>query len=146
IPTSSIGPHCRAARATRGGYCLLALTSSRPILNYMVKYQDNLSQAFAALADPTRRLIIDRLARRSASVTDLAAGHEISLPAVLKHLNVLKKAGLIWTEKIGRVRRCGLQARRIYDASVWLDRYRALWEARFDRLDAHLHRKKGANS
>jgi DNA-binding transcriptional ArsR family regulator len=108
----------------------------------MVKCSGDLNRTFAALADPTRRQILGRLARGSASVTDLAAGHRVSLPAVLKHVRALERAGLISTEKTGRVRRCRLTARPMRDAANWLDEYRNLWESRLDRLADHLRRQQ----
>ncbi|MBI2827607.1 MAG: winged helix-turn-helix transcriptional regulator [Planctomycetia bacterium] len=109
----------------------------------MVKCSDHLSQTFAALADPGRRQIVTRLARGSASVSDLAAGRGVSLPAIMKHLAALERAGLVRSEKAGRVRRCRLTARPMRDASAWLDKYRALWDARLDRLAEHLRQTKG---
>jgi DNA-binding transcriptional ArsR family regulator len=110
----------------------------------MVKYSGDLSRTFAALADPTRRQILGRLARGSASVTELAAGRRLSLPAVLKHVRALERAGLICTDKAGRVRRCRLTATRpLRDAAHWLDAYRELWESRLDRLGEHLRRQPG---
>jgi DNA-binding transcriptional ArsR family regulator len=92
----------------------------------MVKYYRDLNQTFAALADPIRRQMIERLARGSASVTELAAMHRVSLPGVLKHVRTLERAGLIETEKTGRVRRCRLSARPMRDAADWLEKYRSL--------------------
>ncbi len=112
----------------------------------MVKYSDELSRTFAALADPTRREIVRRLARGSASVTDLAQGHSFSLPAVMKHLRALERAGLVHSEKTGRVRRCRLTAGPMRNVSGWLETYRELWNARLDRLEEHLRRQKNKQS
>jgi DNA-binding transcriptional ArsR family regulator len=108
----------------------------------MVKYSATLDETFAALADPTRRDIVRRLARGSASVTDLAAAHPVSLPAIMKHLRTLERAGLVRSHKQGRVRQCSLVARPMRDAAGWLETYRSLWESRLDRLEEHLRAKK----
>ncbi|HEX6533682.1 MAG TPA: metalloregulator ArsR/SmtB family transcription factor [Gemmatimonadaceae bacterium] len=99
---------------------------------------DPLSQVFAALADPTRRAILARLSEGDASVNELAAPFEISLPAVSKHLKVLEKAGLIERGRNAQWRPCRLQAAPLKNASDWLDHYRRNWEESFDRLDVYL--------
>ena len=99
---------------------------------------DALSATFSALADPTRRAILSRLASGEASVTELAEPFEISLPAVSKHLKVLERAGLSARNREAQWRRCRLEASPLRDASDWIERYRAFWEARLDRLDAYL--------
>ncbi|HZI21881.1 MAG TPA: metalloregulator ArsR/SmtB family transcription factor, partial [Gemmatimonadales bacterium] len=105
----------------------------------MVKYRDAaLDATFSALADPTRRAILARLATREASVTELARPFRISLPGVHKHLGVLERAGLVAHAKHGRVRRCRLVARPMKDAARWIERYRRFWEAQFDALAAYL--------
>ncbi|MGH7546897.1 MAG: ArsR/SmtB family transcription factor [Gemmatimonadales bacterium] len=105
----------------------------------MVKYEDRaLDITFAALADPTRRAILARLAGRDASVTELARPFRISLPAVHKHLGVLERAGLIARQKHGRVRRCRLVARPMKSAARWIERYRRFWEQQLDALAAYL--------
>src|SRR3989441_3593469 len=102
----------------------------RPTLNHMVKYQGNaLDATFAALADPTRRAILARLAGREASVSELARPFAISLPGVHKHLRVLERAGLVAHAKHGRLRRCRLVARPMREAARWIERYRRHWEA-----------------
>ena len=107
----------------------------------MVKYQtDPLSEVFSALADPTRRAILARLALGETTVGDLAEPFEMSLPAVSKHLSVLEAAGLIEREKQGRLRRCHLNAAAMKDASDWISRYSEFWEARFDSLARYLER------
>src|SRR3989442_1165464 len=111
----------------------------RPTLNHMVKYQGNaLDATFAALADPTRRAILARLAGREVSVSELARPFAISLPGVHKHLRVLERAGLVAHAKHGRVRRCRLVARPMKEAARWIERYRRYWEAEFDALAAYL--------
>jgi DNA-binding transcriptional ArsR family regulator len=106
---------------------------------------DRLSATFAALADPTRRAILGRLARGEASVNELAAPFRISLPAVSKHLKVLERAGLITRSREAQSRPCRLHAAPLKDADEWIERYRRFWEASFDRLDEYLKelQKKG---
>ena len=99
---------------------------------------DRLSSTFAALADPTRRAILARLASGEASVTELAQPFEMSLPAVSKHLKVLERAGLIARGRDAQWRPCRLQAGPLRDADEWLERYRRFWEESFDRLDDYL--------
>lgn len=96
---------------------------------------DTLSLAFAALADPTRRAILARLASGEMSVTELAEPFEMSLPAVSKHLKVLEHAGLIERRREAQWRPARLEARPLKDASDWLEKYRSFWEAKFNRLD-----------
>ena len=100
--------------------------------------QDHLSTTFAALADPTRRAILARLALGQASVTDLAQPFKMSLPAVSKHLKVLERAGLIARSREAQWRPCRLEARPLKDATDWLQHYRRFWEQRLDRLEAYL--------
>ncbi|OLF15296.1 ArsR/SmtB family transcription factor [Actinophytocola xanthii] len=99
---------------------------------------DQLSSTFAALADPTRRAILTRLADGEATVTDLAAPFEMSLPAVSKHLKVLERAGLIERGRSAQWRPCRLRAAPLRDATDWLESYRGFWEDSFDRLDERL--------
>lgn len=99
---------------------------------------DHLSLTFSALADPTRRSILERLAKGHATVTELAAPFPVSLPAVSKHLKVLERAGLIARGRSAQWRPCRLEAQPLQDASHWIDRYRQFWEASFDQLDNHL--------
>jgi DNA-binding transcriptional ArsR family regulator len=100
---------------------------------------DSLSTTFAALADPTRRAILARLAAGEASVTELAEPFDMSLPAISKHLKVLEHAELIRRGRDAQWRPCRLDAQRLEEASAWVDRYRVCWEQRLDRLDAFLH-------
>lgn len=102
--------------------------------------QDNLSQTFAALADPTRRAMLARLSRGEANVSDLAKPFlkEMSLPAVTKHLKVLERAGLITKTRYAQWRPCKLNGAPLKDASHWMEQYRVFWEESFDRLDAYL--------
>jgi DNA-binding transcriptional ArsR family regulator len=100
---------------------------------------DQLSSIFSALADPTRRAILARLAGGSASVTELAAPFEMSLPAVSKHLKVLERAGLIARGREAQWRPCRLEPAPFRAVATWLDEYRQIWDERFDRLDAYLN-------
>ena len=100
--------------------------------------QDHLSHTFAALADPTRRAILARLASGETSVTELAEPFAMSLPAVSKHLKVLERAGLIARGREAQWRPCRLQAGPLQDVSGWLDQYRQYWDQSFDRLDDYL--------
>ncbi|MFQ5657186.1 MAG: ArsR/SmtB family transcription factor [Candidatus Methylomirabilales bacterium] len=105
----------------------------------MVKYSaQSLNSVFSALADPTRRAILQRLSRGESSVTDLARPFDVSLPAISKHLRVLEKAGLLARRKDGRVFRCRLVARPLRDAAAWIARYHAFWEKQFDALAGYL--------
>ena len=105
----------------------------------MVKYeQTTLDATFGALADPTRRAILARLARSEASVGELAEPFSMSLPAVSKHLKVLEGAGLITRHKDGRVHRCGLDSRPMAEAAAWITFYRRFWETQFDALERYL--------
>jgi DNA-binding transcriptional ArsR family regulator len=97
-----------------------------------------LSRTFAALADPTRRRILEHLAHGDRCVTDLARPYPMSLPAVSKHLRVLENAGLIHRRRRGRVHSLKLQAAPMRQASQWIEEYRRFWEASFDRLDEYL--------
>jgi DNA-binding transcriptional ArsR family regulator len=99
---------------------------------------DPLSSTFAALADPTRRAILARLVSGEASVTELAAPFEMSMPAVSKHLKVLERAGLIARSRDAQWRPCHLNAGRLQEVAEWVEHYRRFWEASFDRLDDSL--------
>jgi DNA-binding transcriptional ArsR family regulator len=104
---------------------------------------DMLDRTFAALSDPTRRAIVERLADGEASVTELAAPFSMSLPAVSKHLKVLEKAGLISRGRKAQWRPCRLEPEPLKEASDWLEEYRRLWEERLDRLDEYLRTLQG---
>jgi DNA-binding transcriptional ArsR family regulator len=103
---------------------------------------DQLSNTFAALADPTRRAILARLATGEASVTELAQPFDMSMPAVSKHLKVLERAGLIARGREAQWRPCRIEAGPLKDISDWVEHYRIIWEQRFDRLDAYLRELK----
>lgn len=102
----------------------------------MTKHQPDLSSLFHALADPTRRSILTRLAEAPARVTELAEPTGLRLPTVMRHLEILQEAGLLTTSKDGRVRTCAIAPEALAPARTWLDQQRAIWEARLDRLDA----------
>jgi DNA-binding transcriptional ArsR family regulator len=102
----------------------------------MAKHDSDLSALFQALADPTRRAMLTRLAEGPAAVSDLARPTGLRLPTVMRHLEVLAGAGLIRSAKDGRVRSCALVPEALAPVRGWLDEQRALWEARLDRLDA----------
>jgi DNA-binding transcriptional ArsR family regulator len=99
---------------------------------------DRLSRVFAALADPTRREILASLSRGTRSVTELAGPHDMSLPAISKHLRVLEHSGLIERGRDAQWRPCRLQAAPLKEAVDWMEQYRQFWEASFDRLEAYL--------
>ena len=94
-----------------------------------------LDDSFSALSDATRRGVLEQLGREDASITDLADKFHMTLTGMKKHVQVLEQAGLVTTEKVGRVRTCTLGPRRLEEESAWLERYRLLWDARFDELD-----------
>ena len=105
----------------------------------MVKCQAGiLNLTFAALADPTRRSLLDHLSRGECCVTDLAKPHAMSLPAVSKHLRVLEEAGLISRRRLGRVHSLSLNAGPMQQAQAWMESYRRHWESSFDRLENYL--------
>jgi DNA-binding transcriptional ArsR family regulator len=99
---------------------------------------DQLSATFAALADPTRRAILARLAEGDATVTELAKPFPMSLPAISRHLKVLERAGLISRDRLAQSRPSSLRAESLDNATAWMDTCRAVWESRIDRLDDHL--------
>lgn len=107
---------------------------------------DALSATFAALADPTRRAILARLSQGESSVTELAEPFDMSLPAVSKHLKVLERAGLVTRGREAQWRPCRLEAAPLREVSAWVERYRAMWEGRLDRLAAFLAETDPAKS
>jgi len=108
------------------------------ILKYMLKQSDALDQAFRALADPTRRAMVERLSRGPASVGELARPFPMSLAAVMQHLEVLEGAGLVRSEKVGRVRTCQIDPVALSQAEQWINERRTQWERRLDRLGDYL--------
>ena len=108
----------------------------RITLNHMVQYFDGrLDASFAALSDATRRGVLERLGRGSASITDLAGAFRMTLTGIRKHVGVLEDAELVTTNKVGRVRTCRLGPRRLEDETAWIEHQRRLWDARFDVLE-----------
>ncbi|MET0182503.1 MAG: metalloregulator ArsR/SmtB family transcription factor [Caulobacterales bacterium] len=106
------------------------------ILHHMVQYCDaRLDASFAALSDATRRGVLVQLGRADASITDLAEKFQMSLTGMKKHVGVLERAGLVRTDKVGRVRTCKLGVRALDEEAAWIARHRQLWSARFDALD-----------
>src|SRR5262249_22805777 len=102
----------------------------------MVQYSTpDLDLSFAALSDATRRGVLEQLGRADASITDLAEKFHMTLTGMKKHVSVLEKAGLVATEKVGRVRTCRLGPRRLAEETAWIEAYRPLWALRFDELD-----------
>jgi DNA-binding transcriptional ArsR family regulator len=112
----------------------------------MVQYSaSRFDASFAALSDATRRGVLEQLGRTDASITDLAEKFRMTLTGMKKHVGVLEQAGLVTTQKVGRVRTCKLGLRRLEEEAAWIDGYRQLWDARFDALDKvveELKRKK----
>ena len=100
--------------------------------------EDRLSETFAALANPTRRAILARLAEGAATVNELAAPFELALPAVSKHIKVLERAGLVIRGQRAQYRPCALDAAPLQDVSTWAEQYRCVWETRFDRMEEFL--------
>lgn len=104
----------------------------------MLNQVGTLDRVFHALSDPSRRVIVERLSRGPASVSELARPLPMSLPAVVQHLQVLEASGLVRSEKLGRVRTCHLQVKQLSSAYSWITERQAMWEARLDRLGAYL--------
>ena len=119
------------------------------ILNHMVQRSSaSLDASFAALSDATRRGVLEHLGRCDASITDLAEKFHMTLTGIKKHVGVLEQAGLVTTEKVGRVRTCKLGLRGLEEEAAWIESYRRLWAARFDELDMvveELKREEEAN-
>jgi DNA-binding transcriptional ArsR family regulator len=111
----------------------------------MVQYSVTLDHTFSALSDPTRRAILERLGRGTATISELAAPTGMSLTGFKKHVRILEEAELVTTEKRGRTRHCRLGPKGLDDASHWIEAYRRSWHERFDRLDELIERKKGSS-
>jgi DNA-binding transcriptional ArsR family regulator len=109
----------------------------------MVQYQPQLDRTFAALADPTRRSILERLGQGRASISELAEPFGMSLTGMKKHVRVLEEVELVTTEKVGRARQCGLGPRRLEDAERWIETYRQMLDGRLDRFGKVLENTKG---
>lgn len=104
----------------------------------MAKHDPHLDLLFHALSDPTRRMMLNRLAKGPAPVTELAGPTGLKLPTILRHLSVLEEAGLVATQKDGRVRSCAFQPGALLPMTAWLEDQRKIWEARLDRLDDYV--------
>jgi DNA-binding transcriptional ArsR family regulator len=138
-----VGVRARARRAPDAArHVGLRDPDACPILNQVVQYSLT-DRTFAALADPTRRSVLERLGRGSATITELAEPFGISLTGMKKHVQVLEEAELVTTEKVGRVRRCSLGPRRLEVAQAWIDMYRRMLDERLDRFGELLERTKG---
>jgi DNA-binding transcriptional ArsR family regulator len=112
----------------------------------MVQYSARLDRTFGAVSDPTRRRILERLASKDASISELAARFDMTLTGMKKHVQVLEAAGLVSTRKVGRVRECRLGPRRLDEEATWISRYQEMLEARLDRLGEFLERTQGESS
>ncbi len=112
-------------------------------MNQVVQYLRRLDSTFAALADPTRRGILEVLGRGDASISDLAAKYEVTLTGIKKHVAILERSGLVTTKKVGRVRTCKLGPRRLEAEGAWIASYGQMVEARLNRLEDFLERTKG---
>ena len=120
-----------------------AARSRASILNHMVQHtQTHLDAAFSALADSTRRGVLEQLGRSEASITDLAGRFHMTLTGMKKHVGVLEEAGLVATEKVGRVRTCRIGTRRLEEVTTWIEQYHQLWDARFSALDDVIEESK----
>jgi DNA-binding transcriptional ArsR family regulator len=105
-----------------------------------------LDRTFSALADPTRRDILERLGRGPATLSELAQPFDMTMPGVLKHVRILEEARLVTTQRVGRTRECRLGPEQLDDASRWIEAYRRSWERRLDRFERYLERQKGERS
>ncbi len=126
----------------------LQIAGIAPTVNHMVQYQARLDATFAALSDVTRRGVLEQLGDADASITDLAQRFDMTLTGMKKHVSVLEQAGLVTTEKVGRVRTCKLGRRRLEEEAAWIEQHQQLWTARFDALDEiveNLKRKEKAH-
>jgi len=112
------------------------------MVQYYQNHRTDFDASFAALSDATRRGVLEQLGRADASITDLAQKFHMTLTGMKKHVGVLEQAGLVTTEKVGRVRTCRLGQRRLEEEAAWIERYRQLWEARFDELDKVVEKLK----
>jgi DNA-binding transcriptional ArsR family regulator len=108
----------------------------------MVKYSATIDRSLTAIADPTRRDILERLSRGPATISELALPYDISLPGLMKHVRILEEARLVETKKSGRTRECRLGRAHLDDVDEWVDRYRKRWERRLDRMESYLAKRK----
>jgi DNA-binding transcriptional ArsR family regulator len=132
-----------AGNAARARPPLACRRSAWYILSRLVQYSKAcLDASFAALSDATRRGVLEQLGRADASITDLAGKFHMTLTGMKKHVGVLEQAGLVTTEKVGRVRTCKLGPHRLEEETVWIERHRQLWSSRFDELEEVLEELK----
>lgn len=108
----------------------------------MVQYRGGLDTSFAALSDATRRGVLEQLVHADATITELADTFHMTLTGMKKHVDVLERVGLVTTQKVGRVRTCKLGRRRLEEEALWIERYRQLWDLRFDNLDKMVEEMK----
>jgi DNA-binding transcriptional ArsR family regulator len=120
----------------------LTITPIERILKYMLNQAADLDRVFQALADPGRRLMVERLSRGPASVSELGRPLAMSLAAVVQHVQVLEASGLVRTEKVGRTRTCRIEPTALRSAEAWITERRTLWERRLDRLGDYLARSE----
>ena len=133
---STVNPRGHRGRHRRHEIGLASWSRQAYKLNHMVQYPDGrLDASFAALSDATRRRVLERLGRGDASISGLAEAFHMTLTGMRKHVGVLEHAGLVTTEKVGRVRTCRLGPRRLEDETAWIEQQRRLWDARFDELE-----------
>ena len=142
IPDSAPCRKLRLHRLSDRNTKAFALLSAHAILRQMLNPHAQLDRVFHALADPARRAILERLGRGPAPVTELARPLPMSLPAAMQHLSVLEEAGLVRTEKVGRVRTCAIDPKALSRAEKWINARRVEWERRLDRLGAYLETLK----
>jgi DNA-binding transcriptional ArsR family regulator len=131
-----------AGRSNGVSHRLTAAATRSYIGNRMVTNMRRLDLTFGALADPTRRAILGRLARGDATVGELARPFRVSRPAVSKHLRVLERAGLVRRSREGRISRCALDAAAMREAAAWVERYRGFWSGRLDALANYVERRR----
>jgi DNA-binding transcriptional ArsR family regulator len=142
-PCAVFPRHRSCPRARRDANEPLHQAATPAKLNHMVQYLPNLDATFAAVADATRRGILERLGRRESSITELAQTFEMTLTGMKKHVQLLENAGLVSTEKVGRVRMCRLGPRRLAEEAAWISKYQEMLDARLDSLGEFLERTKG---
>jgi DNA-binding transcriptional ArsR family regulator len=149
LPSAQGDSHRNDSTPTYRSKRALDESAKNGILNHMVQYDaQEFDASFAALSDATRRGVLERLAREDASITELADTFQMTLTGMKKHVSVLEHAGLVVTEKVGRVRRCRLGPSRLEQEAAWIEHYGQLWAARFDELDKvveDLKHKENAN-
>lgn len=142
MPSKGWSASPRPCRRPIARDALLRTDPNSLILNYMVQYSEDLDAAFAAVADPTRRGILERLGRADASISQLAESFDMTLTGIKKHVAVLEDARLVTTKKEGRVRTCRIGPRRLENEAAWIEKYQQLMEASLNRLENFLERTR----